>query len=240
MYTQDNLIINKTMSTFNTKTSYFITILILVLFIFFSAYICNYYFKVNITLKLLSKDSPHSYYTKFGPTVPVTCPLKNTNNLCSSTLLPVMGGLDLVQYFIDFKIIGSGEYDESKIGTIGNPVYQAIYNSYIFYFISNKNKEIFLKSPDKYIPQYGGFCAWAIAGEYNYPWSSDCLGPSGNWSVWTIINDKIYFFKDSTPKSFFLQDVSYSIKSGDNRWNKWFGNQSESYYDTNCSISHQY
>ena len=167
--------------------------------------------------------------------IPKTCPLKNTNNYCTTTTYTVLDGLDVVQFFTTFRLT-NGTYDESRIGLIGHPRFEAIYHNYRFNFINKENKLLFLSNPDYYIPQYGGFCAWAIAGESNYPWSADCIGPSGNKSAWTIINDKLYLFKDMSPKRFFLHDYRYSINAGDARWNQWFGNRI--LFNTNCTTDH--
>lgn len=152
--------------------------------------------------------------------VPTTCPLKNTNNYCTTTAYTVMAGLDVVQYFTTFRQ-ADGSYDESRVGMIGYPRFEVTYYNYKFNFISKENKLLFMSDPGRYIPQYGGFCAWAVAGESNYPWSATCMGPAGNTSAWTIINDKLYFFKDMTPKRFFLADYRYSISAGDDRWSRW-------------------
>lgn len=100
--------------------------------------------------------------------VPMTCPIKNTNNYCTTTAYTVMGGLDIVQYFTTFRL-ADGSYDESRVGMIGYPRFEEIYHNYKFNFISKENKLIFMSNPDRYTPQYGGFCAWAVAGESNYP-----------------------------------------------------------------------
>ena len=70
--------------------------------------------------------------------------------------------------------------------------------------------------------KYGGFCAWAVSGELDYPWSADCLGPRGNWRVWTIQNEKLYFFLHVNPKNRFIQQLPTIIDSGDSRWEGWF------------------
>lgn len=182
--------------------------------------------------------------------VPTTCPLKNTNNYCTTTAYTVMNGLDLVQYFTTFKL-PDGSYDESHVGMIGYPRFEVTYYNYKFNFISKENKLLFMSNPGRYTPQYGGFCAWAVAGESNYPWSATCLGPAGNSSAWTIINDKLYFFKDMTPKRFFLSDYRYSISAGDARWSRWqasvgFGigtgssssnNNKTMIFNTNCTTN---
>ncbi|GAB3655208.1 YHS domain-containing (seleno)protein [Echinicola sediminis] len=64
-----------------------------------------------------------------------------------------MHGYDLVSYFEE------GQAKE------GEPSISAPYQGATYYFSSNKNKLLFLKSPAKYLPQYGGYCAFAM-GDY--------------------------------------------------------------------------
>ena len=62
-------------------------------------------------------------------------------------------GYDPVAYFRENKAV-KGSKDLS--------VY---YQGVIYYFSSAANKEEFKKSPDKYEPQYGGWCAYAMGAK---------------------------------------------------------------------------
>jgi len=62
----------------------------------------------------------------------------------------VAGGYDLVTYFEDRT-------------TIGDDSYVFIYDNVAFKFSSARTLKLFKNSPNKYIPQYGGWCAYAIA-----------------------------------------------------------------------------
>ncbi|MCC1485413.1 hypothetical protein J1C55_12480 [Winogradskyella sp. E313] len=42
----------------------------------------------------------------------------------------------------------------------GNKAYKSEYNKVIYYFTSADQKSTFDKNPTKYMPQYGGFCAF--------------------------------------------------------------------------------
>ena len=44
----------------------------------------------------------------------------------------------------------------------GNKNYNLDYKGVTYYFISNKNKEIFQEMPEKYEPSFGGWCAYAL------------------------------------------------------------------------------
>src|SRR5690242_18952901 len=61
-----------------------------------------------------------------------------------------IGGYDVVSYFKPGK------------ATRGNPAIQATHNSVIYYFSSEENRQAFVKEPEKYLPQYDGYCALAV------------------------------------------------------------------------------
>lgn len=58
-------------------------------------------------------------------------------------------GYDLVAYFDEGPKRGSEKFTTE-------------YRRVKFYFSSKKNLEIFQLSPEKYIPKYGGYCAYAM------------------------------------------------------------------------------
>jgi len=61
----------------------------------------------------------------------------------------VIDGYDVTSYF------------EGK-PTEGMKKYASTYDDGTFYFASLKNKKKFDNNPEKFIPQYGGYCAYAI------------------------------------------------------------------------------
>lgn len=82
-------------------------------------------------------------------------------------------GYDTVSYWTDGKAVkGSEEFSYEWHGAAWK-------------FSSKENLELFKGDPDKYAPQYGGYCAWAMA---------DGKGRTVNISpeAWTIYNDKLY------------------------------------------------
>ncbi|MEO9571025.1 MAG: YHS domain-containing (seleno)protein [Polaribacter sp.] len=63
----------------------------------------------------------------------------------------VAEGYDVVSYFNDKKPVE------------GNNKFITIYDGAKFRFSSEKHLKIFTESPKKYVPQYGGYCAYAVA-----------------------------------------------------------------------------
>jgi len=69
---------------------------------------------------------------------------KSKNNLA-------VEGYDLVTYFTE----------ESP--AMGKKEFQVNYKEVIYWFSSFANQEKFIASPSKYLPKYGGWCAYAMA-----------------------------------------------------------------------------
>ncbi len=62
-----------------------------------------------------------------------------------------IGGYDPVSYFLE------GEARR------GMQSLQVIHQGAIYWFSSTANQEAFATSPERYTPQFGGWCAWAVA-----------------------------------------------------------------------------
>ena len=89
------------------------------------------------------------------------------------------------------------------------------YEGVIYYFSSVENKNLFLKTPAKYEPQYGGWCAFA-------------MGDSGdkveiNPETFKIIEGKLYLFYNAyfnnTLKSWNKNEAALKSKA-DANWKK--------------------
>lgn len=65
----------------------------------------------------------------------------------------VAEGYDVVSYFVDKKPLE------------GKKKLQIIHDGAKFKFSSEKNLQLFKANPVKYIPKYGGYCAYAIAAK---------------------------------------------------------------------------
>lgn len=84
-----------------------------------------------------------------------------------------IGGYDVVAYF-------------SGTATKGFKSFSTKHNSATYYFASKDNREAFKKSPKQYLPQYDGYCAWAVgAKEAKFP-----INPE----TFDIVDGKLYLF----------------------------------------------
>ncbi|WP_223275908.1 YHS domain-containing (seleno)protein [Algoriphagus aquimarinus] len=106
-------------------------------------------------------------------------------------------GYDPVAYFTDSKpVVGEKEFKLSHDGAN-------------WYFSSQKNLDLFKSNPSKYMPQYGGYCAFGLAGGYKAPISPD---------AWTIVDDKLYLNYNKKVQVDWNADQAEMIKKADKNW----------------------
>ena len=56
-------------------------------------------------------------------------------------------------------------YLDLNLAQVGNKSFKSEHKKVVYYFTSEKQKQQFEENPERYIPQYGGFCAFgAYAG----------------------------------------------------------------------------
>src|SRR5689334_19045318 len=91
----------------------------------------------------------------------------------------------------------------------GTPLLKSDYKGVTFRFSKPEHKRLFDAAPEKYLPQYGGYCANGIV--YGIPWG-------GNADNWRIINGKLYIFGGPRSSDAFLLDVPKNIALADKYW----------------------
>lgn len=93
--------------------------------------------------------------------------------------------------------------------TQGNKEFEYEWMGAKWYFSSVSNLELFKQSPEKYAPQYGGYCAWAVSQGY-----TATIDPE----AWKIVNDKLYLNYDKKVQKKWEQDVPGNIIKADKNW----------------------
>ncbi|MEG3857988.1 YHS domain-containing (seleno)protein [Microcoleus sp. herbarium12] len=106
-------------------------------------------------------------------------------------------GTDPVAYFTQNKPVK------------GNPEFAYKWGNTTWQFASAQNRDLFAKNPEKYAPQYGGFCAWAVSQGYT---------AATDPNAWKIENGKLYLNYNSAVQWGWEKDVSGNVAKGDRNW----------------------
>lgn len=85
----------------------------------------------------------------------------------------------------------------------------ADWNGARWQFASTENRDRFVADPAAYAPQYGGFCAWAVAQGYTAPTDPD---------AWRIVDGKLYLNYSLKVQKDWEQDIPGFIASADANW----------------------
>lgn len=109
----------------------------------------------------------------------------------------ILAGYDAVAYFTQNAAV-EGKAD-----------FTAVHNDAIYRFSSSKNRDLFVGNPEKYEPQYGGFCAYGAA-----------LGKKFevNGKAFEIVDDKLYVNKNEDVYEVWEEDKAENIVTADNQW----------------------
>jgi YHS domain-containing protein len=103
-------------------------------------------------------------------------------------------GYDTVAYFTQSKPVeGSDEFTTEWSGATWK-------------FSSQEHLDLFVADPEKYAPQYGGYCAYGVAQNYLVKIEPD---------QWTIHNDKLYLNYDRKVNKDWKTDIEGYVKQAD-------------------------
>ncbi|ODS24704.1 YHS domain protein [Candidatus Endobugula sertula] len=105
-------------------------------------------------------------------------------------------------------------YDTVAYFTIGKPVkgdknIQAEWNGAKWLFSSEQHKQLFLASPEKYVPAYDGHCAFAAGVNKKV---------SAQPTLWKIIDDRLFLNFSKAANNRWLENPEDYIKDGDENW----------------------
>jgi hypothetical protein len=80
-----------------------------------------------------------------------------------------------------------------------------------WHFVTGENRDLFATSPEKYAPQYDGYCAWALTEERKAVTDPE---------VWKIVDGKLYLNCSMTAYEKWSKDIPGNIKKADANWLK--------------------
>lgn len=110
-----------------------------------------------------------------------------------------IGGYDPVAFFLENKPV------------LGSSAFTLEWKNATWRFSNQQNLDSFLRAPESYAPQYGGYCAYGMADGHKAPTQPD---------TWTIVEGKLYFNYNQKVKQLWNKDIPGFILKANENWPK--------------------
>ena len=119
-----------------------------------------------------------------------------------------------IQVFVDDKgqaILGTDPvaYFTQNSPVAGKSEFTYDWSGATWLFATQENRDLFAANPEKYAPQYGGFCAWAVSQGSTAP-----IDPQ----AWKIVDGKLYLNFNKGIQSRWEQDIPGNIAKANSNW----------------------
>jgi YHS domain-containing protein len=108
-------------------------------------------------------------------------------------------GYDPVAYFTEARPVK------------GDSNFSSEWNGATWHFASAAHRDTFQAAPEKYAPQYGGYCAWAVSQGYTASIDPD---------AWKIVEGKLYLNYSAEVQKKWSGNIPGNIVKADVNWPK--------------------
>lgn len=102
-------------------------------------------------------------------------------------------------------------YQKNKTPLHGNGNFVSVHEGVRYLFINEENKMEFDRNPSKYLPAYGGWCAFGVAVGKKF---------TSDPNVYEVVDGKLYLNLDNKIKGLWLKDMKGNIKKSEANWMK--------------------
>ncbi|HSA82945.1 MAG TPA: YHS domain-containing (seleno)protein [Geminicoccaceae bacterium] len=106
-------------------------------------------------------------------------------------------GHDVVAYFTD------------GAPTLGSAEFSAVYEDATYRFASQENLDTFEADPAKYVPAYGGFCAYGVAVGKKF---------DGDPRFWKVVDGRLYLNLNGDIQAKWSEDIPGNIVEAEANW----------------------
>ena len=110
---------------------------------------------------------------------------------------PGISGYDPVAYFTDGKAMKGSGYHVTE------------YNGVTYTFASRNHKELFQRNPEKYVPAYGGYCAYGVAVGKKFVSDPE---------AWKVVDGTLYLNLDKDIQGKWAKDIPGYIQKSEANW----------------------
>lgn len=100
-------------------------------------------------------------------------------------------------------------YQTDNAARKGSPGFSATYNGGTYYFATAANRDTFNKDPEKYLPLYGGYCAYGVSRGHKVK-----IDPE----AFRVVDGKLYLNYDKGVQKEWLKDIPGNIAKAEQNW----------------------
>ena len=93
--------------------------------------------------------------------------------------------------------------------TKGAPAYTHTWRGAAWHFATAEHRDLFKAAPEKYAPQYGGYCAYGV---------SYGAAPPIDPAAWRIVDGRLYLNYSKSVQAVWEKDIPGFIRKADANW----------------------
>lgn len=108
-----------------------------------------------------------------------------------------ISGYDPVAYFTQQQAIK------------GSELYRVEWGGVVWQFKDEANRNAFTSDPAKFIPQYGGYCAYGVSEDHKSPTDPE---------AWSVVEGKLYLNYSRKVRELWRKDPEGRIRKADKNW----------------------
>jgi len=110
---------------------------------------------------------------------------------------PGVAGYDVVSY----------QTGEKPLRGNGNHI--AVHEGVTYLFVNEANRKTFERDPGRYVPAFGGYCAYGVAVGKKFV---------GDPDVWAVVHGRLYLNLDTKIQQIWSEDVPGNIETANKKW----------------------
>ena len=93
--------------------------------------------------------------------------------------------------------------------TLGSTAFEYRWKNAVWRFSTAEHRDRFAAAPEKYAPEFGGYCAYAVSRDYT---------ADGDPNVWRIVDERLYLNYSTQARELWEKDVPGNIGRGRQNW----------------------
>ena len=100
-------------------------------------------------------------------------------------------------------------YQTLERATMGSPDFTLTHDGVVYQFASAEHRALFQEDPARYLPAYGGYCAYGVANGYKVKVDPDAF---------TVVEGRLYINYSQSIKKRWLKDPAGYVERADRNW----------------------